>query len=149
VKSFARHGFDRFFFVNGHGGNRPPVRCEVRNWWQIKSVIAIADEVFGDAVRGGADLLRLPRGRRKGEEKQTDPETRPPRPHLRRRGLPPPFPRRAHRLRPEPGDRRDRRTAARSRGRRIERRLPGFPGRDLSRPCSRCPWLRTFIACQD
>lgn len=49
VKSFARHGFDRFFFVNGHGGNRPPVRCEVRNWWQIKSVIAIADEVFGDA----------------------------------------------------------------------------------------------------
>jgi len=72
VKSFARHGFDRFFFINGHGGNvpsvqaafseiyaersfaadggnRPPVRCEVRNWWQIKSVIAIADEVFGDA----------------------------------------------------------------------------------------------------
>lgn len=49
VKSFARHGFDRFFFVNGNGGNRPPVRCEVRNWWQIKSVIAIADEVFGDA----------------------------------------------------------------------------------------------------
>ena len=49
VKSFARHGFDRFFFVNGHGGNRPPARCEVRNWWQIKSVIAIADEVFGDA----------------------------------------------------------------------------------------------------
>ena len=72
VKSFAQHGFDRFFFINGHGGNlpsvqaafseiyaersfaadggnRPPVRCEVRNWWQIKSVIAIADEVFGDA----------------------------------------------------------------------------------------------------
>ena len=38
-------GFSR----RGNGGNRPPVRCEVRNWWQIKSVIAIADEVFGDA----------------------------------------------------------------------------------------------------
>ena len=82
VKSFARHGFDRFFFINGHGGNlpsvqaafseiyaersfaadggnRPPVRCEVRNWWQIKSVIAIADEVFGDAEGFHATLSEV------------------------------------------------------------------------------------------
>jgi creatinine amidohydrolase len=72
VKSLALHGFDRFFFINGHGGNtatlkaafaeiyaensfrdsggdEPRVRCEVYNWWQIKSVRKITDEVFGEA----------------------------------------------------------------------------------------------------
>lgn len=72
IQSLARHGFDRFFFVNGHGGNlatvsaafseiyalsslgvaghnRPPVRCEIKNWWKIDSVTKIADEEFGDA----------------------------------------------------------------------------------------------------
>jgi creatinine amidohydrolase len=71
VRSFARHGFDRFFFINGPGGNMPSlqaafseiyaersfaadggnvaqVRCEVHNWWKIKSVVKIADEAFGD-----------------------------------------------------------------------------------------------------
>lgn len=71
VSSLARHGFDRFFFVNGHGGNvptlqaafseiyaewslrkgaenRPGVRCAVRDWWKIASVREIALEEFGD-----------------------------------------------------------------------------------------------------
>jgi creatinine amidohydrolase len=72
VKSLALHGFDRFFFINGHGGNTPTmhaafaeiyaeksfrdgdgdtpsVRCELYNWWKIKSVAEIADAEFGEA----------------------------------------------------------------------------------------------------
>ena len=55
VVSLARHGFTRFFFVNGHGGNiatvtaafseiyaersmerlsnQPSIKCALRNWW--------------------------------------------------------------------------------------------------------------------
>ncbi|MEK9753023.1 MAG: creatininase family protein [Rhodospirillaceae bacterium] len=71
VNSLARHGFERFFFINGHGGNvatvtaafselyaetslktaaanRPQVRCVLRNWYLGKRVGAISKEVFGD-----------------------------------------------------------------------------------------------------
>jgi creatinine amidohydrolase len=72
VNSLARHGFDRFFFLNGHGGNiatltaafseiyaetslgtaghnRPRLRCTLQNWWDCKGVKKISDEQFGEA----------------------------------------------------------------------------------------------------
>ena len=72
VNSLSQHGFNRFFFINGHGGNtptlhaafaeiyaeksfrdaggnEPEVRCELYNWWKIRSVTKIADEEFGEA----------------------------------------------------------------------------------------------------
>ena len=72
VNSLARHGFDRFFFLNGHGGNiatvtaafseiyaesslgtaghnRPGLRCALRNWWECEGVKAISEEAFGEA----------------------------------------------------------------------------------------------------
>ncbi len=72
VDSLTRHGFDRFFFINGHGGNiatasaafseiyaesslgksgdnRPPVRCRMRNWFDTPAVEKIQEEEFGVA----------------------------------------------------------------------------------------------------
>jgi len=74
VKSLARHGFDRFFFINGHGGNtasmqaafseiyaersfrdnegfygKSSVRCELHNWWKMPSVRKITDAEFKEA----------------------------------------------------------------------------------------------------
>lgn len=71
VESLARHGFERFYFLNGHGGNiatiqaafseiygerslapagtnRPNVRCALRNWWMMPSVRRLTQELFGD-----------------------------------------------------------------------------------------------------
>jgi len=72
VNSLARHGFDHFFFLNGHGGNiatlnaafseiyaetslgtaghnRPRLRCTLQNWWDCEGVKQISEERFGDA----------------------------------------------------------------------------------------------------
>src|SRR3984957_20671729 len=71
VLSLARHGFRRFFFINGHGANLAPVqaafseiyaefegafgtagndelRCRLANWWDGKAMSDLAKEVFGD-----------------------------------------------------------------------------------------------------
>lgn len=71
VESLARHGFTHFYFVNGHGGNvapfsaafseiyaeaslarpgnRPPIRCKLRNWYESGKVKAISRELYGDS----------------------------------------------------------------------------------------------------
>jgi creatinine amidohydrolase len=70
VKPLARYGFERFFFINGHGGNVATlkaafaetyahladlnlenagrVRCVVANWYMARSVYAIAKELYGN-----------------------------------------------------------------------------------------------------
>ena len=62
VESLVRHGFERFYFLNGHGGNiatlaaafseiyaerslstianTPPVKCRLKNWWQKSGSVA-------------------------------------------------------------------------------------------------------------
>ena len=65
VQSLAHHGFRRFFFINGHGGNiasltaafyeihaqanGADLRCLLSNWWQPESVQALIGELYGSA----------------------------------------------------------------------------------------------------
>ena len=66
----AKSGFERFFFINGHGGNvatlnaafsetyasltdlhyphADRVRCQVSNWWNFGPVHRLAKELYGD-----------------------------------------------------------------------------------------------------
>jgi creatinine amidohydrolase len=68
VVSLARHGFTRFFFVNGHGGNiatvtaafseiyaersmerlsnQPSIKCALRNWWDGPGIRALQKELY-------------------------------------------------------------------------------------------------------
>lgn len=62
VQSLAPHGFDRFFFINGHGGNiavlrtafsqiyrqAPHLRCRVGNWWMSGEIHALVKEWYGN-----------------------------------------------------------------------------------------------------
>lgn len=69
VKPLARHGFERFYFINGHGGNVASmkaafsetyaaiadaslpnarnIRCKVANWYQSNAVIALTKQLYG------------------------------------------------------------------------------------------------------
>ena len=71
VDSLAKHGFTRFYFLNGHGGNistinagfaeiyasrsldmgdgRPPIKCRLRNWWDGKDTYAKCKSLYGTA----------------------------------------------------------------------------------------------------
>jgi creatinine amidohydrolase len=71
VLSLARHGFRRFFFINGHGGNiatmqaaffetyaefegaigvrmNHELRCRLANWWDGSVMRELSKELFGD-----------------------------------------------------------------------------------------------------
>jgi creatinine amidohydrolase len=70
LNSLARHGFTRFYFLNGHGGNiatlqasfselyaqtglgtnatnRAAPRCKLRNWWDAPGMRRLSGELFG------------------------------------------------------------------------------------------------------
>lgn len=71
VDSLTRHGFERIFFLNGHGGNvapanaafqdvyaarslergggnAPGVRCRLRSWWDYEGVNNLRQELYGE-----------------------------------------------------------------------------------------------------
>jgi len=70
VQSLARHGFDRIYFLNGHGGNvatvtaafsevyaesslspggdnRTELRCKLKNWYETPGIRALSKELYG------------------------------------------------------------------------------------------------------
>jgi len=71
VESLTVHGFERFYFINGHGGNIAtvaaafseiyaarsmasagtvvPIKCQLRNWWNAEGVGQLAKELYGEA----------------------------------------------------------------------------------------------------
>ncbi|MFQ5533465.1 MAG: creatininase family protein [Sphingomonadales bacterium] len=73
VTSLARHGFERIFFINGHGGNVPvlqdafkaihdkpvlaragdnaarPVRCKFQSWWAGPTTGKLCKQLYGTA----------------------------------------------------------------------------------------------------
>src|SRR5713101_589882 len=76
IESLVKHGFERFYVLNGHGGNIatlaaafseiyaarslsaaanvPPIKCRLKNWWQNPQTRALARELYGDAEGGHA-----------------------------------------------------------------------------------------------
>ncbi len=70
LKSLYKHGFRKFLFVNGHGGNVSPIRCAidevapvfknsrfaVGSWWRFKELADLYDNA-GHAGRGEVSMI--------------------------------------------------------------------------------------------
>lgn len=70
VKPLSRHGFERFYFINGHGGNvasmkaafsetyaaiadanlanASRIRCKLANWYKSDAVSQLAEQLYGN-----------------------------------------------------------------------------------------------------
>ncbi len=79
VLSLAKHGFERFFFINGHGGNvatvtaafdeiyaetslgadHPGIKCRMRFWSDGPRASKLADELYGDSNGGHATAAEV------------------------------------------------------------------------------------------
>ncbi|MCP5410702.1 MAG: creatininase family protein [Alphaproteobacteria bacterium] len=69
AQSLRRHGFEKLYWLNGHGGNiatitaafseiyhgvsfagaghnQPPLRCSLRNWWELPGVMDVCRQLF-------------------------------------------------------------------------------------------------------
>ena len=154
VVSLARHGFTRFFFVNGHGGNiatvtaafseiyaersmerlsnQPSIKCALRNWWDGPGVKRLSQELYpaGEGSHATASEVALTwyKYPETMQQKAMEPADRAQRLVRRRRGLSPGVSRRPHRLRPQPGDARARQALLRRRRRRGRQRLRPLGG---------------------
>ena len=149
VELLAGHGFERFYFINGHGGNIAtvaaafseiyaarslappgsvaPIKCRLRNWWQGQGVGQLASELYGDAEGSHATPSEVavtqfayPEAIKAGAARPRDRAAR--RFHRRRR-LSPQLSRRPHRLEPRLGDARSGPAPLRCR-RRADQGLP-------------------------
>ncbi len=79
VLSLSRHGFERFFFINGHGGNvatvtaafdeiyaetslgadRPPIKCRMTFWSGGPRAKLLAEQLYGDSNGGHATAAEV------------------------------------------------------------------------------------------
>lgn len=57
MSSFAHHGFDRIYILNGHGANLAPLQeaakeveadVRIRSWWDFEEVNALRQQWYGD-----------------------------------------------------------------------------------------------------
>ena len=58
LEGLLSHGFDRIYFLNGHGANLAPLtraaegfagaRIRIRSWWEIEAVDALRKAYYGD-----------------------------------------------------------------------------------------------------